>query len=117
MAKKETPILIDEAPITKTKIGKQPKMVVPRAKKKIKWGRFIEFDLKQTKEKIRFAVTYVLVGVALFFAADVFKLISFKITAGIMVFVGIVAIIVAIAVPIVQLVRDGEAAERERRGY
>jgi len=112
---KDAPILINEEVVKPTKFG-NPKTVRPRRqRKKLSWNRFIEFDFKQTKEKIRFAVTYVLVGIAFFFVADIFRLVTFKTTAGIMVFVGIVSIIVAFVIPIVQLVRDYEEAEHQRR--
>ena len=120
---KKTPILIDEdqkvvvdkMPRKPTNFGKTRTVRPHRERKKLNWNRFIEFNLDDTKGKIRFIVTYMLVGLGFILASDVFRLVHLKTTGGFMVFFGIMAIIGAIVVPVIKLIQENEDRENERR--
>lgn len=98
----QPPILIDEdAPVEGGKVTKRPKN-----KRKVKWNRFIEFDFKKPREKIRFGVTYLISGLGLIFVSDVFQLIKLNTTAGFMVAIGVILIVAAIIVPVIILLSE-----------
>ena len=109
MSNKEVPILIDEEPIVVNKMPRKPTNFgkgKPKVQKKRNWGRLITYDMTKTTEKIRFLLTFIVFGVLCFFAADIFRLVHFKSTVGILVFVGVISILTAIAIPIIQLIKE-----------
>jgi len=102
---KEVPILIDEEQFGRGK----PKFTKPKItpyKRKRNWGRLVTYNMTKTTEKIRFLITFIVFSVLCFFAADVFRLVHFKSTVSILVFVGVISVITAIAIPIIQLIKE-----------
>jgi hypothetical protein len=103
------PVLIDTGdngrPVRKPKLIREDG-VVKKKRKKFNWGRLLDFEWEKPKEKVRFAITYLLTGLAFILASDIFQLVKLNTTAGFMVFIGILFMIAAIAVPIILLVKE-----------
>lgn len=51
-------------------VSKKPKVSI--------WGKLSELQLETTADKVKFLVTFVLIGLALIIIGDIFKLVEFK---------------------------------------
>lgn len=109
MTDNQQPLLITE----ESKENKNPSKSFKT--KKVNFNKFIEFDWKKSKEKIRFGITYLFIGLIFIFISDVFQLIKLNTTAGFMVFLGVIFIIAAIITPIILIAKEFDENERKRR--
>jgi hypothetical protein len=83
-----------------------PTLKSKKKKRKFNWGKFMDFDWKQPREKIRFGITYLLTGLGFILASDILQLIKMNTTAGFMVAIGIILLVMAVAVPIIVILSE-----------
>lgn len=116
--KKDAPIIIDdkEPKVVQSKkfqkVNNNPEEIIIKKKtsfwEKPFWNKIVNYDFKQFKDRIRFTITFVLIGLLVIILGNLFTLeilknigIALK-GAGVMCFIiGLISIILGIVVPII----------------
>ena len=98
----------DKKPFEKTKTPQSPeeeKTLKDVLNSKPKWLSF-DYNFEEFSDRIRFMITFVILGLGVVFLGDVFKLISFKATAVVTIIIGILLILTGFVAPIAKWLND-----------